>query len=81
MNTDDLRIWVTDPGDPVAYPITTLTWMLFFRKHGNPDIAAELRNFVTWAITDGQHLAADLGYIALPEALVKRVLDQAAQIG
>lgn len=81
FNTDDLRIWVTDPTDPRAYPITTLTWMLFFRKHGTPEVAAALQDFVKWAITDGQSMAAELGYVALPEELVNRVLAQVPLIG
>lgn len=69
----DLRIWVTDPADPAAYPIVTFTWMLFFREHGNERIGAALRDFVTWALADGQDMAADLGYIPLPKSVVERV--------
>jgi phosphate transport system substrate-binding protein len=74
---EDLRIWVTDPSDPAAYPITTLTWMLFFREHGNADIAAALRDFVTWAIgEEAQAMATELNFVPLPEVVVKRVLEQ-----
>jgi phosphate transport system substrate-binding protein len=65
---------VTDLEDPAAYPIATLTWMLSYREHGNDAIQAALRDFVTWAIQDGQRMAADLGYIPLPDELVERVL-------
>jgi len=77
---DDLRIWVTDPEDPSAYPIATLTWMLFYREHGNDAVQAALRDFVTWAIQDGQGMAADLGYIPLPNELVERVLAEVDDI-
>ena len=77
---DDLRIWVTDPEDPAAYPIATLTWMLFYREHGNDAIQAALRDFVIWAIQDGQGMAADLGYIPLPDELVERVLAEVDDI-
>jgi len=77
---DDLRIWVTDPSDPAAYPIATFTWMLFFRRHGNDAVAGALRDFVTWAITDGQAMAAEFSYIPLPETVVKRVLEQVPNI-
>ncbi|MBV5275081.1 MAG: phosphate ABC transporter substrate-binding protein PstS, partial [Lamprocystis purpurea] len=63
----------TDPADPAAYPIVTFTWMLFFREHGNERISAALRDFVTWALADGQGMAADLGYIPMPKAVVERV--------
>jgi len=69
----DLRIWVTDPADPAAYPIVTFTWMLFFRAHGNERIGAALRDFVTWALADGQAMASDLGYIPMPKPVIERV--------
>lgn len=81
FSTDDLRVWVTDPADPAAYPITTLTWMLFYRQHGNAAIAAALRDFVTWAIgEEGQAMAAEFSFVPLPEVLVKRVLEQVPSI-
>ncbi|MBK1631109.1 phosphate ABC transporter substrate-binding protein PstS [Thiohalocapsa halophila] len=81
FSTDDLRIWVTDPSDPGAYPITTLTWMLFYREHGNDAIAEALRDFVTWAVgEEGQAMAADLSFVPLPEVLVERVLAQVPDI-
>lgn len=80
LSGDDLRIWVTDPADPKAYPIVTFTWMLFFRQHGNDLIQEALRNFVTWAMDEGQGKATDMGYIPLPEVVIKRVLEEAPNI-
>jgi len=76
---DDLRVWVTDPGDPVAYPIATFTWMLFYADQDDAKAEA-LRDFVDWAITDGQAMASDLGYIPLPEPVVERVRAASADI-
>jgi phosphate transport system substrate-binding protein len=76
----DLRIWVTDPKDPAAYPIATFTWMLFYRRHGNEAVASALRDFVRWAMARGQTMAADFGYIPLPEVIVERVLEQVPDI-
>jgi phosphate transport system substrate-binding protein len=77
----DLRVWVTDPADPAAYPITTLTWMLFYRQHGNANIAAALRDFVTWAMgEEAQSMAAEFNFVPLPEVLVKRVMEQVPNI-
>jgi phosphate transport system substrate-binding protein len=76
----DLRIWVEDPSGAEAYPITTFTWMLFYRKHGNAQIAAALRNMVEWAITDGQKMASELGYVPLPDVVVKRVRAEVVKI-
>jgi len=76
---DDLRVWVTDPGDPAAYPIATFTWMLFYEDQDDAKAAA-LRDFVEWAATDGQAMASDLGYIPLPDTVVERVLEASANI-
>ncbi|MBB3809167.1 phosphate ABC transporter substrate-binding protein PstS [Pseudochelatococcus contaminans] len=77
---EDLRIWVTDPTSPEAYPIATFTWLLFYKDNRNPAIAAALRDFVKWAATDGQTMANELGYIPLPEVVVERVIKESANI-
>ena len=73
LSGPDLRIWVTDPAGADAYPISTFTWMLFFRNLNKPDVTAALRKMVEWAIADGQEMADKLGYVPLPEVVVKRV--------
>lgn len=68
--TGDTRfVFVTDPTDPGAYPITSLTWLLFYENHGNPQIAETLRNFMTWAMDEGQKMAAELNYVPLPDTV------------
>ena len=56
-----------------AYPITTFTWILFYRNLNKPDVTAALQKMVEWGITDGQKMADALGYVPLPEVVVKRV--------
>lgn len=76
---EDLRVWVTDPADPEAYPIATFTWMLFYADQDDTKAQA-LRDFVDWAVTDGQAMASDLGYIPLPETVIEKVRTAAAGI-
>jgi phosphate transport system substrate-binding protein len=66
---EDLFVFVTDPTDPGAYPITSLTWLLFYREHGKAGVAEVLRNFVTWAMDAGQKMAAELNYVPLPDVV------------
>jgi phosphate transport system substrate-binding protein len=81
FNSDtDLRGWITDPQSAEAYPISTFTWMLFFKRQ-EAARAEALRNFVTWALADGQQMAEQLGYIALPEAVIGKVSAQIPDIG
>ena len=66
---DEKFVFVTDPTHPEAYPITSLTWLLFYENHGNAEVAAALRNFVTWAMDEGQKMAAELNYVPLPDVV------------
>lgn len=75
---EDLRVWVTDPADPKAYPIATFTWMLFYADQDDTK-AQVLRDFVDWALADGQAMASDLGYIQLPDNVIEKV--RAAAVG
>ncbi len=62
-------VFVTDPTHPEAYPITSLTWLLFYETHGNAEVAEALRNFTTWAMDEGQKMAAELNYVPLPDVV------------
>lgn len=51
-----------------AYPICTFTWMIMQKQS---DKASELKAFVKWAVTKGQHVpgAQKLLYIAIPKVV------------
>jgi phosphate transport system substrate-binding protein len=55
------------PADPEAYPISTASYLMFFRSPSDPAKDRALRNFVSWVLTDGQALAEGLDYAPLPE--------------
>ncbi|MFL6508409.1 MAG: phosphate ABC transporter substrate-binding protein PstS [Nitrososphaeraceae archaeon] len=66
---------------PVAdsYPIASFSYLLLYKELStNPSIdeakAKALVDFISWAITDGQKFADKLGYVSLPDQVVK--LDQ-----
>lgn len=81
LTSDDLRVWVLDPKADAAYPITTFTWMLFFKARGNARIAEGLRAMATWALDHGQSMASELGYVPLPQMVIDRVKAQIPNIG
>ena len=63
------------PG-PESYPIASFSYLLLYKEmSANPSLdqtkAKTLVEFVSWAITDGQRLAANLGYVPLPARVVK----------
>jgi hypothetical protein len=68
-----MRLYVPDPPQEKAYPIVTLTWILVYRHYGNDKTAAELQDLFRWCLTDGQQLAASLGYTPLPARLFQHV--------
>jgi phosphate transport system substrate-binding protein len=67
-----LRAWPSDPDSKDAYPITTFTWLLLYKKYDNKEQLDALRKFVTYGLTDGQSFAGDLGYIPLPKDVVAK---------
>jgi phosphate transport system substrate-binding protein len=63
-----------------TYPIATFTYLLLPKDLSiNPSLdqtkAKALVEFISWAITDGQKLAANLGYVPLPAIVVKHNQD------
>ena len=66
----------TDAPGKDSYPISSFSYLLLYKELSiNPridslDKARALVDFVSWAITDGQQFADDLGYVALPDNVV-----------
>jgi phosphate transport system permease protein/phosphate transport system substrate-binding protein len=63
-----------------SYPIASFTYLLLPKDmSANPSLdqtkAKALVDFVSWAITDGQKLAPQLGYVVLPPEVVKHNQD------
>ena len=63
-----------------SYPIGSFTYLLLPKDLStNPNLdqtkAKALVDFISWAVTDGQKLAANLGYVPLPAEVVKNVQD------
>jgi phosphate transport system substrate-binding protein len=76
----DFRVSITNaPGDNV-YPISSFTWMLFYENPKDKNAARTMVEFMTWALTDGQRFARDLGYAPLPDAIVKLELEALKKI-
>ncbi len=60
------------PDAPGAYPLATLSYLMFPRKMADPAKAIALRHFGAWAMSEGQRLAEPLGYTQLPHAFQVR---------
>jgi len=70
LPTDNLIAFITDPTGAQSYPIVTYTWLLTYRQYQNPIKAQALKNFVNWALIEGQKSSLELGYIPLSKKVV-----------
>ena len=77
---ENLRIWPSDPAGAEDYPIATFTWLLLYGKYDDAKVAGTLKEIVKYGVTDGQKFADELGYIPLPEKVVKLVEAKLAKI-
>lgn len=68
------------PGDD-AYPITAPTYVLVRSDYShNPEQGKNTHAFLNWLIEDGQELAADEYYAALPEQMREEALEQLEKV-
>jgi phosphate transport system substrate-binding protein len=56
-----------------AWPITSATYMLAYEKGSDGAKQKGVVDFFTWSLNNGQKMAADLGFVALPSNVVKMV--------
>ena len=57
-----------------AYPISGATWLLVYAEQKDHAKGEKLIQFLKWAYSDGEKLAAGLDYAPLPDEVVKRAL-------
>ncbi|WP_347239960.1 phosphate ABC transporter substrate-binding protein PstS [Oscillatoria sp. FACHB-1406] len=69
---ENLRAFITDPEGDSSYPIVTYTWVMAYKKYDDPAKAKAIKEVLNWALTDGQKVAPELGYIALPDNVVTK---------
>jgi phosphate transport system substrate-binding protein len=73
---DDFRFsMVNAPGDQ-AYPISGATWLLVYETQKDAAKGQKLVNFLNWALTKGEGMAASLDYASLPDSVQQRVLER-----
>lgn len=69
----DFRVSLVGARGADSYPLATLTYAVVKIDEADPARAAAVRDFLRWAIHDGQPLLAPLGYARLPGFLVLSV--------
>ncbi|HSA60054.1 MAG TPA: phosphate ABC transporter substrate-binding protein PstS [bacterium] len=76
----DYRVSITDPEGKDAYPISSFTYLLVYKKTDDAAKGKALVDFLKWAINDGEKLAPALYYSPLPESVKTQVNKTISQI-
>jgi phosphate transport system substrate-binding protein len=77
---EDLRAFIFDPEGEDSYPIVTYTWILTHKKYADVAKAKAIEATIEYALTDGQKIARELGYVPLPANVIAKVAAAADQI-
>jgi phosphate transport system substrate-binding protein len=77
---ENLRAFIADPEGEDSYPIVSYTWILAYKKYSDAAKAKAVEATIEYALTEGQKLAAELGYVPLPANVVVKVAAAADQI-
>jgi phosphate transport system substrate-binding protein len=77
---DDFRVSITNPEGKEAYPIASFTWLLIPSKFTDPAKRDVVKDFLKWALTDGQQYCEGLAYAKLPKEVVAKEMKAIAQI-
>lgn len=73
----DMKVSITDAAAADAYPIAGFTYLLVYDDLSylkDKAAAQQLLNFILWCETDGQGMAKDQGYAALPKDAQEKVI-------
>ena len=76
----DFRVSCTDAPGADAYPIASFTWLLLYENPDDKNHGRIMKEFLRWALTDGQKYAPELGYARLPQSVIDMVLKALDQL-
>ena len=76
----DFRVSITNAPGADAYPIASFTWILLYEDPPEKAQARTMRDFMRWALTDGQKMAPELGYANLPQQVIDLELKALEQL-
>jgi phosphate transport system substrate-binding protein len=70
---ENLRAYVPDPNGAGSYPIVSFTWLLVHPEYSDAAKCQALKDVINYGLTEGQKISKKLGYIPMPEVVVKKV--------
>ena len=69
----DYRVSIVNAKGAASYPISSFTWLLVYREMSDATKAKKLKDFLVWALHEGEPSAAALDYAPLPAEMVSRL--------
>jgi phosphate transport system substrate-binding protein len=75
----DFRVSITNAAGKDSYPISSFTYLLIYQKM-DAQKGGHLKQFLGWALTDGQKMAEPLTYAPLPSAILESVKHRVSEI-
>lgn len=76
----DLRVSIVNAGGKDSYPIAGMTWLLIYQDMKDKRKAKALKDFILWALDDGEKYATELYYAPLPDEVITMCKKQVAKI-
>jgi phosphate transport system substrate-binding protein len=59
-----------------AWPISTASFILMYKEPTDKALSKDALKFFDWAFAKGKNMAAELDYVALPDALTKQIRER-----
>jgi phosphate ABC transporter, phosphate-binding protein len=72
-STRDFHLVITNAPGENAWPITATNFILMRKKPRNVEGARNAREFFRWVYANGDRQARELGYVPLPDPLVRQI--------
>jgi phosphate transport system substrate-binding protein len=69
---DDFRVSLANGPGKDSYPIASFTWLYVPVSGLAPDRSKALKQFLDWALGDGQAIAKNMGYATLPAGVLEK---------
>jgi phosphate transport system substrate-binding protein len=67
---------IVDQKNPNAWPVSSASFIIMYKNPANKANSDEVLKFFDWAFKNGKKDAADLDYVALPDALTKQIRER-----
>jgi len=75
VNTPGFGVVLTNAPGKGSWPITAASFILMYTNQADPAKGAEVLKFFDWSFKNGDKMASELDYVALPDQVVNLIQD------